>query len=216
MYKEIIEIITLTLFVNIVSTMFAMTIGCFLGYTLYKYEFFGKKTVLSINRTLMSLPPVVLGLLLFIIFSKSGVLGFLKMLYTVKILVLSQVLLIVPIIIGHTYNLFCSRQNMFTNIYMLGARKFEFFKVSIIEMKKELIFILIIGFSRAVSEVGAVMIVGGNIRYKTRLMTTTISMTQSMGDYEVAITLGIILIIISFFIQLALQKLSGEEINENL
>ncbi len=216
MYKnEIIEIILLTLFVNISATLIAMFFGLVISYILFKKSFKGKNLILGINRTLMSLPPVVLGLFLFILFSKNGYLGFFEMLYTVKILVLAQVLLITPIIVGHCYKLFCSNVNMFENFYSLGAKGFEFFKVCIIEMKRELIFILLIGFSRAVSEVGAVMIVGGNIRHKTRLMTTTISMTQSMGDYNVAISLGVVLLIISFLIQHSLHKLSGDEIDEN-
>ncbi len=214
--KEIINIIVLTLFVNITSTLIAMAVGIIISYILYKKSFKGKDLLLSINRTLMSLPPVVLGLFLFILFSKNGPLGFFKMLFTVKILILAQVLLITPIIVGHCYNLFCSHKNMFTSLHSLGARGFELLKVCVLEMKKELVFILLIGFSRAVSEVGAVMIVGGNIRHKTRLMTTTISMTQSMGDYYVAISLGVVLLMISFLIQYMLQKLSGDEIDENL
>ncbi len=213
--KEIIEIISLTLFVNILSTVCAMILGMSIAYFLYKKNFPLKNFILSINRTLMSLPPVVLGLVLFIVFSKNGVLGFMKILYTVHILILSQIILVTPIIIGHCYNLFVSKKNMFYSITSLGAKNFEFFKTSIFELRKDLTFILLIGFSRAVSEVGAVMIVGGNIRHKTRLMTTTISMTQSMGDYYVAISLGIVLLVISFFIQSSLQKISGEYVDEN-
>ncbi len=213
--KEVIEIILLTLFVNVTATLLAMFFGLTIGYILYKKSFRIKNVILSINRTLMSLPPVVLGLFLFILFSKNGYLGFLEMLYTVKILILAQILLITPIITGHCYNLFCNNINMFENFYSLGARKYEFFKVCILEMKRDLIFIWLVGFSRAVSEVGAVMIVGGNIRHKTRVMTTTISMTQSMGDYNNAIVLGIVLLVISFLIQHYLHKLSGGEIDEN-
>ncbi len=214
--KEIFEIIMLTLFVNITSTIIAMLLGLIIAYFLYKKDFFCKNIVLNLNRTFMSLPPVVLGLFLFILFSKNGLFGYFKLLFTVKIIILAQVLLIIPIITGHCYNLFCNRKNMFENFSTLGAKGLDFFKVSLVEMKRDLTFILILGFSRAVSEVGAVMIVGGNIRYKTRLMTTTISMTQSMGDYSIAISLGIVLLIISFFIQFGLQKLSGDEIDENL
>ncbi len=213
--KEIFEIIFLTLFVNITSTVIAMVLGIILAYTLYKSDFSSKKILLGMNRTLMSLPPVVLGLILFILFSNNGILGFLNMLFTVKILILAQTLLIIPIVTGHCYNLFCSRKNMFSHFETLGAEGIELYKICLLEMKNELIFILLIAFSRAVSEVGAVMIVGGNIRHKTRLMTTTISMTQSMGDYTVAICLGIVLLIISLLIQLGLQKVSGDEIDEN-
>ncbi len=214
--KETLEIILLTLFVNITASIVAMVIGSFFAILLYKYRFPCKSLVLLLNRTLMALPPVVLGLVMFLAFSRSGPLGFLDLLFTVPILILTQIILLIPIITGHVYNYIESNRNLLYSLKLLGCNRVQIIHTSILEMKKGLIFIFFIGFSRAVSEVGAVMIVGGNIAGETRMMTTAISMYISMGERETAIALGATLLAITFFVQLFLRKLEEEEIHENL
>ncbi len=201
-----IEIIGLTLFVNIFSTVIAMVLGVFIGYRLYYTKMKAKKFLVVFNRTMMSLPPVVLGLVVYMLFRRNGVFSFLEMLYTVKILIVTQVLLVTPIIAGHFYDLLESDgDSIMYYLKALGAKRYQQFFNMVIELKGSMIIIFTIGFSRAVSEVGAIMITGGNIKGKTRMMTTSISMFQSQGDINEALTLGVVLLLISFVIQGVLQ-----------
>ncbi len=201
-----IEIIGLTLFVNIFSTVIAMGLGVFLGYKLYYTKMKAKKVFVVFNRTMMSLPPVVLGLVVYMLFRRNGIFSFLEMLYTVKILIVTQVLLVTPIIAGHFYDLLESDgEGIMYYLKALGAKRYQQFFNMVIELKGSMIIIFTIGFSRAVSEVGAIMITGGNIKGKTRMMTTSISMFQSQGEINEALTLGFVLLLISFVIQGVLQ-----------
>lgn len=204
------EIILLTLFVNLTATFFSMIIGVFLGYKLFYTKLIFKKYLIIFNRTMMSLPPVVLGLIVYMLFCRNGVFSFLQMLYTVKILILTQVLLIIPIITGHFYDLLENDGNeVIYYLKALGANKKEQFINMIIEEKEKIIIIITIGFSRAVSEVGAIMIVGGNIKDKTRMMTTSISMLQSQGEMNQAMIFGLVLLFIAFIIQYILHFFKG-------
>lgn len=200
------EIILLTLFVNITATVISMVIGVFLGYKLFYSNFRFKKYVVVFNRTMMSLPPVVLGLVVYILFCRNGMFAFLQWLYTVKILILTQVLLIIPIIAGHFYDMLENEgHNIIYYLKVLGASPKQQFFNMLLEQKSEVIIIFTLGFSRAVSEVGAITITGGNIKGKTRMMTTSISMLQSQGEIEMAIEFGVILIAIAFIIQFILH-----------
>lgn len=199
------QIVVLTLFVNITATLIAMFFGIVFGYKLYFTNIKSKKFFVVLNRTLMSLPPVVCGLFLYLLFRRNGALGFFQLLYTVKILVLTQVVLITPIVSGHFYDLLEEKgENVMYYLKVLGANKKQQFFNMILELKGSMIIIITIAFSRAVSEVGAIMITGGNIKDKTRMMTTSISMLQSQGEVEMAMTFGFILLGIAFVIQFIL------------
>ena len=153
----------------------------------------------------MGMPPVVAGLIIYLLLMRRGPLGFLGILFTVKAMVIAQVFLITPIITGmvYTYAVRCAPAiRMFART--MGASRLQAQLLFIREMKGEFYFAIVTAFSRAISEVGAVMIVGGNIQYKTRTMTTAITMLRQMGDFSQGITLGILLLIIAF----ALQSLS--------
>ncbi len=200
------EIILLTLFVNITSTIIATIIGVIFGYKIFYTQIKLKKYLIVFNRTMMSLPPVVLGVMVYILFRRSGTFGSLKLLYTPSILIVTQVLLIVPIITGHFYELLENDgDEIMYYLSVLGANKKQQFFNMLIELKSQIIVIFTIGFSRAVSEVGAVMITGGNIKGSTRMMTTSISMLQSQGEIVDAIFLGTILLLIAFIIQYVLN-----------
>lgn len=203
---EILHIITLTLFVNISATIISMIFGIFFGYHLFYTKLKCRKYFIVFNRTMMSLPPVVLGLIVYLLFRRSGVFAFLQWLYTVKILILTQVILITPIIAGHFFDLLENEGDaIMYYLKALGANRREQFFNMLIEQKANIIVICTLGFSRAVSEVGAVTITGGNIRNKTRMMTTSISMLQSQGEIEMAITFGVVLLLIAFSIQFVLH-----------
>lgn len=201
-----IDIILLTLFVNITSTILASIFGIIIGYKLFYTTNSLKNLIVVFNKTMMSMPPVVLGLMVYILFRRSGMFGDLQWLYTPKILILTQVLLITPIVIGNFYDLLDSDgDSVIYYLKVLGASKGQQFLNMLLELKGRIIIIVTLAFSRAVSEVGAVMIVGGNIKGRTRMMTTSISMLQSQGEIDEALVFGFILLIIAFMIQYVLN-----------
>lgn len=215
--SDLANIIILSLVINILSTIIATCIGICIGYFLYFKDFKLKNVVILINKTFMGLPPVVLGLVLFLLFKKDGTLGFFNILYTPTILLLAQVLLITPIITGNIYQMLDQNGNkLFFTLKMFGTKGFKLITYSLGEYKNQILFIFMLGFSRAVSEVGAVMIVGGNIAGSTRMMTTSIAMLKSTGDFADAIIMGVILVIIAFIIQLLFERLRVKKLYENI
>lgn len=216
--KDILEIVWLTLKMAFFSTLISSVLGIFLGLILERANFPGKKIILRINRTLMGTPPVVMGLIVYLLLMRKGVLGFLNILFTLQAMIFAQVLIITPIISG----MICeSAQHKGPKIRAfattMGADFWQSNRLVIRELKSEIYFAVVSGFSRSISEVGAVMIVGGNILHKTRTMTTAITLLRNKGNYNDAIVLGAILLILSFIIQTVLDWiLKKEELNENI
>lgn len=210
--KEVYGIIYLSLFVSttatIISSLICIPVGIYLGIK----EFKGKKAFSRTLYTFMSIPSVIVGLVVAILLSRRGPLGHLELLYTPKAMIIAQVLLVTPLILGLTYSLSKSRGKTIEKIGLtLGGGKLDIIILTIKELRVELLVHVVTAFSRAISEVGAVMIVGGNIKGHTRVITTTISMMNSMGDYPMAIALGIVLLIISFAINSIIYSYSGED-----
>lgn len=200
--SEIIDIILLTLKLAFFSTCISAVIGIPAGLFLEKTEFFGKSLIIRINRTLMGLPPVVAGLIVYLVLMRRGILGSLSLLFTFQAMVIAQTVIITPIICGMVYaNAVNASPQVRSFACSMGAGRMQTFILLIKEMRNDIYFIIVTGFGRSISEVGAVMIVGGNIQYKTRTMTTAISLMRNKGDYTEAITLGVILLLISFAIQ---------------
>jgi len=199
---DTLSIIGVTLKMSFFSTLISTVLGTVLGLLLEKHQFPGKRIAVRVCRTLMGMPPVVAGLIVYLILMRSGPLGFMGILFTVEAMVTAQVVLITPIITGmvYTYAVRCAPSiRVFAKT--MGANRFQTQILFIREMKGEFYFAVVTAFSRAISEVGAVMIVGGNIQGKTRTMTTAITMLRSMGDFSQGITLGILLLVIAFTLQ---------------
>ncbi len=210
--KEIYEIIFLSLFVSTSATIIASLIFIPLGIHLGIKDFRGKRVLSRILYTLMSTPSVVVGLLVAILLSRRGPFGYLDLMYTPKAMIIAQTLLVSPLILGLTYSLSKNRGKEIQKIGItLGASKLDIIILVTRELKIDLIVNIVTAFSRAISEVGAVMIVGGNIKNKTRVITTAISMMNSMGEYPMAIALGLVLLIISFGINSLIYSYSGED-----
>lgn len=201
-----------TLILAISSTTISALIGIPLGLLLEKYDFFGKKVIVRINRTLMGVPPVVIGLLVYMLLMRKGPLGFLGMLFTVRGMILAQVLIITPIISGLVYSYAVKSANEIRNFAKtMGADESQTNQLIIKELKNEIYFSILTGFGRSISEVGAVMLVGGNIKYSTRTMTTAISLLKSQGIFEEGIILGVLLLLLSFILQSLMDYLRKEE-----
>jgi len=210
--RELIGIITLTLRMTLLSTAIASVIGIPLGLLLDRAGFPGKRFVVIINRTLMASPPVVIGLVVYLLLMRSGPLGFLGLLFTFEAMVIAQVILLTPIICGIVYTASLrSSKSIEAFALTMGANRWQTMRLLIRELSNEIYFAMITGFGRAMSEVGAIMIVGGNIRFQTRAMTTTISLLRNRGEINQAIFLGVILMIIALAVQLIASVLRKRE-----
>ncbi len=211
--SEVYKIILLSLIVSFSSTGLSTLVAVPLGLLIGNIEFPLKKLAIRILYTMMSLPPVVVGLVVFMLFSRKGPLGYLELNYTPIAMIIAQTVLIIPIIMGIVYNR--TKEDGYRIIRVgktLGANYFQRGILLIKELRVPILIAIITGYGRAVSEVGAVMIVGGNIKGYTRVMTTSIAMLQGMGDYEMAIALGIVLLFISFIVNGILYHFQGEKL----
>ncbi len=209
---ELREIIAVTLQMSFSSTVISSLLGIPLGVWIGSSEFRGKPLVKRITNTLMGLPPVVAGLIVFLFLSRSGPLGKFKLLYTVTAMVVAQVILITPIITGLTSNIVSLRAPQIKETSLgLGISRLKQMYYTIYECRIQFISNVLAGFGRAIAEVGAVTIAGGNIQYKTRVMTTAIVMQTNLGHFEFAVALGFVLLIISFIVNSFVQRLSDRE-----
>ena len=189
-------------FLSLKVSFSALLISCLIGLPIAAYSsvkaFFGKKFFILLVNSLMGLPPVFVGLVLYIVFSKSGPLGFFEILYTPTVMILAQIILILPIIISISFETLESIY--FEYEEMLKSLRVSFRDSILIilwDARYCLLTTVLAGLGRAMSEVGAIIIVGGNIAYYTRVMTTTIALETSKGNLELALALGTILILIS-------------------
>lgn len=209
--KEIMEIVSLSFAVSLSATFIAAVFSVPLGTYFGIKRFWGKGLFSRITYTMMSIPTVVVGLVVAILLSRRGPIGYLDLLYTKKAMIIAQSLLVFPMIFGLTYGLVNNRKEKIQKTGItLGANTFQIIILIIRELKVDIMVNVATGFSRAISEVGAVMVVGGNIKGHTRVITTTISMMNSMGDYPMAIALGLVLLLMSFIIHSIIYSYSKE------
>jgi tungstate transport system permease protein len=216
--SETLGIIGITLRMSLASTFIASVLGSAIGLFLEKARFPGKRVAVRLCRTLMGTPPVVAGLVVYLLLMRRGPLGAWSLLFTVRAMVIAQVLIITPIVAGMIYT-YAGRSAAAIRAFArtMGANRFQTQILFFREMSGEIYFSVVAAFSRAISEVGAVMIVGGNIQHKTRTMTTTITMLRNTGDFAQGITMGVLLLIIAFVLQSLSDLLhKGEAPEENL
>ena len=205
---ELRKIIAVTLRMSLLSTLISSLLGIPLGVIIGSTQFRAKRLVTRIMHTLMGLPPVVAGLFVFLLLSRSGPLGTLKLLYSLTAMVIAQVILITPIVTGLTANIVSIKAPLIRETAAgIGLKPFKRMLYTIYECRTQFISTILTGFGRAISEVGAVQMVGGNVQYKTRVMTTAIMMQTNMGHFEFAIALGIVLLIISFIINSVVSRI---------
>ena len=221
---ETLSIILLTMRMTLTSTAISALLGIPAGLLLARtrpaFWLFGllKRLAVGINRTLMATPPVVAGLVVWVLFRRGGPFGDLGLVLTFEGMVLAQTLLITPIICGIVYTAaerHSERIQAFA--HTMGATKFQAGGLTVKELSNEIFFSVITGFGRAMSEVGAIMLVGGNIRGLTRTMNTSIVMMHRQGEFEQALLFGAILMIIAFSVQMLADFLHIRErrVDEN-
>ncbi len=198
---EFFEIVRLSMVVSLTATFLAAIIAIPFGTWLGIKEFPGKKILVRIIYTLMSMPPVVIGLVLFLLFLRNGPLGNFRLNFTATAMIIAQFVLVTPIITGVVLNGTKDRGPDIQDLARtMGASPTQTVWLLIRELRINILSAVVTGYGRAMSEVGAVMVVGGNIKGHTRIMTTTIAMLRNMGEYSLAIATGIVLLLISFLI----------------
>ena len=205
---DLFEIVGLSLRVSLSATLIACAIGLPVGALLAVSRFRGRGAVLVFINALMGLPPVVVGLLVYLYLSRSGPLGFLGLLYTPGAMIMAQTILIVPIVAA------LSRQTL-EDLHAEYAEQFRSLCLGPMQTVAALLWdgryalltVGLAGFGRAVAEVGAVIIVGGNIDHLTRVMTTAIALETSKGDLPLALALGIILLVLALGVNAGVQTL---------
>jgi len=205
---EVYSIMFLSLRVSGLAIIIATIFGIPCGATIGLREFTGKRFLMTIVNTLMGLPPVVVGLLVYLLLSTSGPLGPFQLLYTPTAMIIAQLIMAFPIIIGVTVSAVGAVSTALREKALsLGATSWQLTTTILGEARVGLLTSVIVAFGAAISEVGAVMIVGGNIRWVTRVLTTAIVLETELGEFGIAIALGTILLLLSFIINLILTQL---------
>ena len=197
------DIINVTMRMSLSSSLIALLIGVPLGVWLAMDRSAFKQVIIVFNRTMMGLPPVVCGLLCYMMFSGVGPLGFMHLLYTVKGMVIAQVILITPIVAG---NLEAYANNIAPVISEtakgLRLSRGRTYLLTMGECRYQVCSTWLLAFARAIAEVGAVSMVGGAISYKTNVMTTAIQNSTSKGDFTTGVAMGLVLLLLSLVLNL--------------
>ena len=195
------NIIYLSLKVSFLSLIISSSLALIVGYILALNNFYFKSPIIVILNAFMGIPPVVVGLIVYFLLANGGPLGVLQLLYTPYAMIIAQCIIIFPIVCSLSYQVFFQNWHRFKDHFR--AFNIPLIAILIIIFRHSYFIILTIimsAFGRAISEVGAVMVVGGNIEYYTRVMTTAITLQTRMGNLDYAMALGIILIILTIFI----------------
>jgi len=208
---ELYGIIFLSLKVSISAVLIASVIAIPLGIAISLGKFLGKSLLISVINTFMGIPPVVVGLVVYILLSnKIGLFSSLRLLFTATAMVIAQVLLALPIVTGLTVIAVRTVDSHIRKTAVsLGATRLQLLLLVVREARYSIGAAIITGLGRLMAEVGAVMMVGGNIRYKTRVMTSAIALQKSMGEFQEALALGIVLLLIYFLINVGLDYFRG-------
>ena len=206
--REVIEIAGRSLMISVTATVLASLLCLPLASLIHFHRFPGKRLVINIIQTLFSLPTVVVGLLVFVLFSRAGPIGGLNIMFTPTLMIIGQAILITPILLGLIISALGGVDKaMVDTAISLGASGPQVALALIREARYAVMAAVIIGFGRAISEVGLAIMVGGNIKGFTRVLTTAISLETSKGELELSIALGIILLAIALIVNLALNRI---------
>jgi tungstate transport system permease protein len=191
-----------------IASVIAMPFGTFLAVQRFKY----RRLVISIINALMGLPPVVVGLIIYILLSRSGPFGVFGLLFTPWAMIIAQVVIITPIIASISHQAMRELWAEYHDLLIsLNTSKWQRIKTLIWDGRRNLLTAGLAGFGRAIGEVGAIMIVGGNIDHATRVLTTAIALETGKGDFALALGLGFVLIGLALFVNIAIHWLSRTE-----
>jgi len=204
---EVMEIAGRSLSISVTSALLASLICVPLASLIHFHQFRGKRALISLVQTFFSIPTVAIGLFVFVMFSRAGPFGGLGLMFTPTVMVLGQMLLVTPILLGLTISALSGvDRGIIDTARSLGASGLQTAIVVLREARFAVMAAIIMGFGRAISEVGIAIMVGGNIRGFTRVITTAISLETQKGELELSIALGIILISIALIINIILNR----------
>lgn len=210
--KDIINIVIVTLQVSGIATLISVAIGIPIGTFMALNEFKGKKVLSSLVNFGMGLPPVVAGLAVTLFLWRYGPLGNMNLMYTIPAMIIAQTLVSLPIVTGLSFSAILNvNPKLKLQLLSLGAKPIQVSFIIIKEAKLGLMAAVIAGFGRVISEVGASMMVGGNIRGRTRILTTAIVLEVDKGNYDIAIAIALILLLITYMIVVLLTFLQHNE-----
>ena len=205
---ELLNILSVTGQMSLQSSLLALVLGVPIGIWLGSCKFPGRGGLLVLNRTLMGMPPVVCGLVFYILFSGVGPLRHLKLLFTVDIMVMAQVVLITPIVVGNMETHVAGvAPSVRETAKGLGLSGFKTFGLLCNECVYQIISVYLLAFARSIAEVGAVSMVGGAIAWKTNVMTTAIMQYTNRGNFSLGIALGMILLTLSLLVNIVISLL---------
>lgn len=211
------QVLFLSLIVSGTATVIGTLLGVPLGMVLSEFAFPGRGALLTIVHAFMGLPPVVVGVFTFLVLARSGPLGSMNLIYTPTAMVLVQIVLAAPIIAGFTN---AALQEVDPRIGLqamsLGATRLQSIFAKMREARAGLVAAIIAGFGGVISEVGAVLIVGGNIKGQTRVLTTDIVLQTRQGNYELALAEGIVLIMLAVVINIFLTRLQAGKMHHEV
>ncbi|WP_170339062.1 ABC transporter permease [Ruegeria arenilitoris] len=210
-------IVMLSLQVSVLAVLISAVIGMPVGAALAVARFPGRRALIILMNALMGFPPVVVGLLVYLMLSRSGPLGVLELLYTPTAMIIAQTVLVTPIVAALTRQVIEMLAEEYSEqLRSLGVSRLASVPVLLWDARLALVTALLAGFGRAIAEVGAVIIVGGNINHVTRVMTTTIALETSKGNLALALALGTILIGIAVAVNAAVSALTLRAEQEGL
>jgi len=191
-----------------ISCLLASLICVPLASLIHFRHFPGKRALINVIQTLFSVPTVIIGLFVFVLFSRAGPLGELGILFTPTVMMIGQMILITPILLGLTISALSGvSKELVETATSLGASGFQLVVLMLREAKYAVLTAVILGFGRAISELGVAMMVGGNFKGVTRVLTTAISLATQRGELELALALGMILLFVALVINIVLNRL---------
>ena len=210
--RDVWEITLRSLYISGSATAIALVIGVAAGAALAFRRFPGRGLIMALVNTSMGLPPVVVGLMVAILLWRSGPLGELNLIYTPGAMIVAQTVIAAPLVTGFSAAaLGALPQRLRPQLYALGASRLQMLWLVMLEARLPLLAAVMAGFGAAVSEVGASMMVGGNLAGDTRVLTTAVVLEVSRGDFELAIALSVVLLLFIFLVNLVLTGVQQQE-----
>lgn len=208
--REVFSIVLLSFSISLTAVFFSSLFSLPLSLLLALKKFRGNRFIVSSMNSLMAVPAVAIGLVIYLLISRRGPLGVLGLLYTPWAMIIAQAILATPIITSLSHQTLKRVGSMVKETAVsLGASGWQMVLTVLKEAKSSLMAAFIVGFARVIGETGMTMMVGGNIKGATRVMTTAIALETMKGDFELAVALGIILLTVAFVVNLILQTMQG-------
>lgn len=208
MYPEVYDVALRSFSISLFATILALTWSIPLSIKIASMKHKVRDVIIGTFNALIGFPTVLIGLLLYLIFSRSGPLGFLGLLYTPQIIIIGQAILITPLMISLMYEVFVKALSEYWELALsLGATKGQAYRLIVREVSGDVVVASLIGFTRAIGELGVALMVGGNIKGYTRVFTTAIALEVEKGEFGLAIILGALLFIIVLSIILSVRMI---------